>query len=81
MSETTYKTEYQIRSEATQTRRRSKGMYQRPTKAQQSAFAKAMQQDGRKSLTADECNLLATHPYLAASQKAEYAMMATQRTL
>lgn len=79
MSETTYKTEYQIRSEQTQARRRSKGMYQRPTKAQQAAFAKSVQRDGRKSLTAAECELLATHPYLAASQKAEFAMMATQR--
>jgi hypothetical protein len=35
-----------------------------------------LQRDGRKSLTIEEMGLLATHPYLAASQRAEYAAMA-----
>lgn len=75
----TWKTEYQLRAEATQARRRAAGRYTRPTKAQREAFAKAMQRAGRKNLTAAECELLANHPNLAASQRAEFATMAAQR--
>lgn len=48
----------------------------RPTKAQQAAFAKTMQRDGRANLTVEELGLLATMPTLTASQRAEYATAA-----
>lgn len=69
-----WKTEYQIRAEATRARRRAAGLY--PTKAQKDAFAKSMRRNGRESLTIEEMGLLATHPQLAPSQRAEYAEMA-----
>jgi len=67
---------YRQRAQATRRRRQAAGRYARPTKAQQLAFAHSLQRDGRKSLTVEEMALLATHPYLAASQRAEYAVMA-----
>lgn len=68
--------DFQRRAQATRNRRQAAGRYAKPTKAQQAAFAKTMARDGRKSLTVEEMGLLATHPYLAASQRAEYAAMA-----
>ena len=47
-----------------------------PTPAQKAAFAKSLQRDGRKLLTAEECELLATHPALMPQQKAEFAALA-----
>lgn len=67
---------YRQRAQATKARRQAAGRYAKPSKAQQAAFAKTMQRDGRKSLTAEEMGLLATHPYLAASQRAEFSEMA-----
>lgn len=67
--------DFQRRAANTRSRRQAAGRYARPTKAQQAAFAKTMQRDGRKSLSVEEMGLLATHPYLAASQRAEYATM------
>ena len=75
-----WKTEYQLRSEATSARRRAAGRYARPTQAQEAAFKKSVKRDGRKSLTAAECDLLATHPCLAHSQRAEFAAMAQAAT-
>lgn len=51
---------------------------QRPTKAQQAAFAHLMQRDGRKSLTQAECEALAGHPGLTVGQRAEFAAMAQE---
>lgn len=59
---------------ALDTRRRRQAA--RPTKAQQAAFWKSVGRGGRGSLTVEELGLLATHPYLAASQRAEFAAMA-----
>lgn len=68
--------EYQERAQSTRNARQAAGRYKRPTKAQEAAFAKLMQRDGLTLLTAQELTLLATHPHLAASQKAMYAAMA-----
>lgn len=67
---------YRSRAQATKARRQAKGMYKRPSKAQQEALAKSMQRDGRKLLTAEEMRLLAQHPHLHASQRAEFAALA-----
>lgn len=68
----------EIRNRAQQTRnaRQAAGRYARPTAAQEAAFAKSMQRDGNALLTVEEMGLLATHPQLARSQRAEYAAMA-----
>ena len=73
-----YKTEYAQRAEQTQARRRAKGMYRRPTAAQDVAYRKCIARDGDKSLTIEELDLLADYPYFAASQRAKYATRAAQ---
>lgn len=67
---------YRQRAQATKARRQAAGRYNRPSKAQEAAFKKSMQRDGRKSLTIEEMGLLATHPYLTAAQRGEFATMA-----
>lgn len=67
---------YRQRAAATKARRQAAGRYARPTKAQDAAFAKSMQRDGRKLLTVEEMGLLALHPYLTVGQRAEFAAMA-----
>lgn len=67
---------YRQRAQGTRARRQAAGRYAKPSKAQQAAFAKTMARDGRKSLTVEEMGLLANHPHLTASQRAEYATMA-----
>lgn len=69
---------YQQRAQATRARRQAAGRYARPTKAQKATFAKLVQPNGRNSLTVEEMGLLATHPHLTASQRAEFAAMAQQ---
>lgn len=54
---------------------RQRNAVARPTKAQEAAFAKTMQRDGRKTLTKAECEALASHPYLTVGQRAEFATM------
>lgn len=71
---------YRQRAAATRSRRQAAGRYAKPTKAQIAAFAKSLERDGRKRLTADECDLLSAHPYLLPSQRAEYATMAAERS-
>lgn len=66
---------YRRRAQATRSRRQ----YNRPTAAQKAAFAKSLARDGRSLLTAEECRLLAEHPYLLPVQRAEFAAMAEGR--
>lgn len=65
---------YAIRK-ATATRKRRSY----PTPAQRAAFNKSLGRDGRSLLTAEECRLLAEHPYLLPVQRAEFAAMAEGR--
>lgn len=46
---------------------------------QTDAFKKSMQRDGRKSLTAQECELLASNPNLTVGQRLEWAELAKTR--
>lgn len=71
---------YEIKARATRARRQAAGRYTRPTQAQQAAYAKLVQRDGRQNLTVEEMGLLATHPHLAFSQRSEFAAMAQQAT-
>jgi len=70
---------YQQRAHATRAARQAAGRYQRPTKAQKAAFTKMIQRGGLRSLTADECLLLADHPQLTFSQRATMIEMAAER--
>lgn len=67
---------YRQRAQATKARRQAAGRYNRPSIAQEAAFKKSIARDGRKNLTVEEMSLLATHPYLTNTQRAEYATMA-----
>lgn len=70
---------YQAKAQATRARRQAAGRYARPTKAQKAAFAKAMQSRrlyGEPVFSAEELQLLATHPYLTKAQQAEWAAKA-----
>lgn len=67
---------YQHKAHATRSRRQAAGCYNRPTGEQKAVYAKLTQRNGRATLTAGDCGLLATHPYLTASQRAEFAQMA-----
>lgn len=58
---------------ATRKRRHAAGRYESP--AQKAAFKKLMMRDGRKTLTKDECEALASHPHLTVGQRAEFATM------
>lgn len=63
---------YQELSQATQARRRAKGMYQRPTRSQRDALRKYSSGCGVEAMTADECVLLGDHPYLTPGQRTEW---------
>lgn len=67
---------YQHKAYATRRRRRAAGCYNRPTKAHKAVYAKLTRRGGRATLTAADCSLLATHPHLTASQRAEFAALA-----
>jgi hypothetical protein len=66
-------TVYQQRAQATRSRSA------RPSTAQKAAFAKTMRRNGNDALSALECRLLAAHPHLTQSQRAEYAKLAEGR--
>jgi hypothetical protein len=68
---------YQQRAHATRAARQAAGRY--PTRAHKAAFAKMIQRGGLRSLTADECEILATHPQLTFSQRATMVEMAAER--
>lgn len=73
-----WKTEYQQRAEQTQARRRAKGMYRRPTEAQDQAYRRLIARDGWRNVTTADAALLATHPWLTESQRQSFASRVAQ---
>lgn len=68
-------TTYQNKANATRSRRQAKGMYKRPTVTQVAAF-KVYIREGAKALTQAQMLTLATHPWLAPSQRIEFESLA-----
>lgn len=62
------------RAGATRSRRHAAGRY--PSTAQKDALCVANSRGGRKLLTLAQLQALASHPHLAASQRAEFAQLA-----
>lgn len=62
--------EYQRRGQATRSRR------PRPSKEQDAALRLYFQRDGIQRLSVAQLGLLATHPHLTSSQRAEFATLA-----
>lgn len=77
MNTDTRTTCYTERAQATKARRRAKGMYQRPSAAQKAAYT-AYIRGGLAALTKAQCALMSTNPWLAPSQRAEFAQIAAQ---